>query len=223
MARSIRIDVGNEIYHVINRANARLPIFFQEDDYQLFQKILQKGKDKFGMRIIAYCLMSNHFHLVLYPRKDGDMQRFMQWITLTHTQHWHIKHKTIGSGHLYQGRYKSFIIEKNDRHLLAVIRYVEHNPLRANMVTKAEDWKFSSISERIGGVNKKIIDKCPISLPENYPSFLNTPLTGKEQDEIRYSVNKGKPYGDIDWSNGMIEKYHLYLTTRNVGRPKNGT
>ncbi len=110
MPRLPRIDVGNEIYHVINRANARLPIFFKEE-----------AKEKYDMRILAYCLMPNHFHLILYPHKDNDLQKFMQWTTLTHTQRWHIKNKTVGTGHLYQCRYKSFIIEK-DKHLLTIIR-----------------------------------------------------------------------------------------------------
>ncbi|HED37732.1 MAG TPA: hypothetical protein ENI76_05750, partial [Ignavibacteria bacterium] len=111
MPRIPRVDVGGEIYHVINRANARLPIFFQKEDYCLFEEILKKAKDKYGMRILAYCLMPNHFHLVLYPCKDGDLQKFMQWVTLTHTQCWHAKNRTVGTGHLYQGRYKSFLIE----------------------------------------------------------------------------------------------------------------
>jgi len=137
MPRIPRVDIKDEIYHVINRANARLPIFFNEKDYLLFDSILVEGKTKFDMRILAYCLMPNHFHLVLWPMEDGDLQRFMQWVTLTHTQRWHSQNKTIGTGHLYQGRYKSFLIQK-DNHLLSAIRYVERNPLRAKLVTKAE-------------------------------------------------------------------------------------
>ena len=85
MGRAQRIDIGNYCYHVVNRANARLPIFFKEEDYKMFEMILEEAKEKFDMRILAYELMPNHFHLVLYPKVDGDLQKFMQWITLTHT------------------------------------------------------------------------------------------------------------------------------------------
>lgn len=120
MGRAIRTDIGNYCYHIINRANARMPIFFEEQDYILFEKVLEEAKEKCDMRILAYCLMPNHFHIVLYPKNDGDLGTFMQWLTLTHTQRWHQQKHTKGTGHLYQGRYKSFIIE-SDNHLLSVM------------------------------------------------------------------------------------------------------
>ncbi len=86
MPRVHRVDIKEEIYHIINRANARLPIFFNEEDYVLFELIFEQAKERFDMRILAYCLMPNHFHLVLWPKEDDDLQKFMQWITLTHTQ-----------------------------------------------------------------------------------------------------------------------------------------
>jgi putative transposase len=221
MARLPRVDVGGEIYHIINRANARLPIFFKEEDYLLFESILEEAKEKYYMRILAYCLMPNHFHLVLHSKKDGDIQKFMQWVTLTHTQRWHIQNGTVGSGHLYQGRYKSFIIEK-DKHLLSVIRYVERNPLRAKLVKKAENWKFSSLSKYLSQ-KTKLLSTWPIDKPENYLSFVNIPLNEKEEYNIRYSVNRGKPYGSDKWSIKKIKQYDLIATTRDKGRPRKGT
>jgi putative transposase len=194
MPRLPRVDVGNEIYHVINRANARLPIFFEEEDFKLFESILEEAKQKYEMRILAYCLMPNHFHLVLQPYNDGDLQKFMQWVTLTHTQRWHTKNKTIGTGHLYQGRYKSFMIE-GDSHLLTVIRYVERNPLRAKLVRKAENWDFSSLSKRLKKMTKTLLSPWPISEPKDYLDFVNTPMTAGEIESVRYSVNRGKPFG----------------------------
>ncbi len=221
MARSVRVDVGDEVYHILNRANARLPIFFDENDYKLFENILQDGKEKYGMRIIAYCLMPNHFHLVLYPKKEGDLGKFMQWVTLTHTQRWHIKNKTIGSGHLYQGRYKSFLIEK-DKHLLTAIRYIERNPLRADLVQRAEDWNYSSLSKRLSNRNN-FLDRWPIEEPQDYLSFVNMPIYKHEQEALRLSIQKGKPYGSNTWSNHAIQRHNLIATTRNRGRPRNGT
>ena len=222
MPRTARVNVGEEFYHVINRANGRLKIFFQPADFILFEGILEKAKNKYDMRIIAYCLMPNHFHLVLHPRHDGDMSKFMQWITLTHTQRWHMKNGTTGTGHLYQGRYKSFLIE-GDRHLLSVIRYVERNPLRAGLVSTSDEWEFSSLSKRISGKRQGLLDEWPIEEPDDYLSFVNDFADKIEEEMIRYSVNRGKPFGGNPWSNEKIQKYGLEATVRNRGRQIKGT
>ncbi len=99
------------------------------------------------MRLLAYCLMPNHFHLLLWPREDGDLSQFMRWLTVTHTQRWHAHHRTAGTGHLYQGRFKSFPVESDDN-FLTVCRYVERNAVRANLVERAEDWRWGSLSAR---------------------------------------------------------------------------
>lgn len=224
MPRISRIDFRNYCYHVINRANARLPIFFGEEDYILFEKVLREAQEKFSMRILAYILMPNHFHLVVYPLHDGDMGKFMQWLTLTHTQRWHQAKKTKGTGHLYQGRYKSFIIEEGN-HLLAVIRYVERNALRAKIVKKAENWKFCSLWRRLYGSDeqKNILSAWPFPEPHDYLLFVNTPQTKEEEENIRKSVTRGKPYGSDEWSSKMIRKFGLESTVRTLGRPKKGT
>src|SRR3989344_5542278 len=226
MPRVLRVDIGNQIYHVLNRANARLPIFFKEQDYQLFENILENGREKFDMRILAYCLMPNHFHLVLQPKEDGGLQRFMQWATLTHTQRWHSQNKTIGSGHLYQGRYKSFIIQE-DNHLLAVIRYVERNPLRVNIVKQAEDWRFSSLYSRMFPkefkMHKRILSDLPIDMPKDYLAFVNQPQTNEEIAAIRYSVNRGRPFGNCEWADKIIKAFGLESTVRSRGRQIKGT
>lgn len=216
MGRVPRVDVGEEVYHVINRANARMQIFFKEEEYQLLEQILQDGVEKYNMRILAYCIMPNHFHLVLHPRNDGDLQRFMQWVTLTHTQRWHAQHKSIGTGHLYQGRYKSFLIEQ-DSHLLTVLRYVERNPLRAKLVKKLTNWKYSSV------LPKSFLAPWPIPKPNDYLTFVETPLTAVELEAARYSVNRGKPFGTESWTNKMLDRFDLKVTTRDRGRPKKGT
>jgi putative transposase len=221
MGRIPRVDIGGEIFHVINRANARLQIFFNEEDYKLFETILSDGVKKYDMRILAYCIMPNHFHLVVYPKKDGDLQRFMQWLTLTHTQRWHVQNKTIGTGHLYQGRYKSFLIQK-DEHLFTVMRYVERNPLRANLVKKLVNWKYSSFFQRLMG-KQSILSDPPIEVPNNYHELVQIPLTAEELEAARHSVNKGKPFGKEEWTENMISAYKLTITTRERGRPKKGT
>ncbi len=224
MPRTTRTDIGNNLYHVINRANARLQIFFEEKDYILFENILEEAKEKFSMRILAYCLMPNHFHLVLYPRSDGDMSKFMQWLTLTHTQRWHQINNTKGTGHLYQGRYKSFLIQ-GDNHLISVIRYVERNALRAKLVKKAENWSFNSLARRLSrdARKKKLLSVWPIPEPEDYLLFVNTPQSKEEEENIRISVVKGKPFGTDAWTVKMIKKFKLESTVRPPWRPKKGT
>jgi putative transposase len=168
--------------------------------------------------------MPNHFHLVLYPKKDGDLGKFMHWLTLTHTQRWHQSKNTKGTGHLYQGRYKSFIIEE-DKHLLSVIRYVERNALRAKLVRKAENWKFCSLWRKLYGssAQKKLLSERPITEPDNYFSFVNTPQSEEEEEKIRFSVVKGRPYGNDNWSMKIIKKFSLESTVRLPWRPKKGT
>jgi len=224
MPRITRIDIGNHCYHVINRANARLPIFFKEKDYVLFENVLEDAQEKFSMRILAYCLMPNHFHIVLYPWSDGDMSKFMQWLTLTHTQRWHQANNTKGSGHLYQGRYKSFLIQ-DDNHLLSVIRYVERNALRAKLVKKAENWAFGSLARRLSKdtEKKKLLSVWPIPEPSDYLLFVNTPQSKEEEENIKVSLIKGKPFGADVWVMGMIKKFGLETTIRPIGRPKKGT
>ena len=115
---------------VLNRANARMQIFDKERDYDAFERILDEAVGRVKMRLLAYCVMPNHWHLVVWPRREGDLSTFVGWLTLTHTQRWHAHRHSVGSGHVYQGRFKSFLVE-SDEHLGTVCRYVERNALRA--------------------------------------------------------------------------------------------
>ena len=224
MGRAPRVDVGGVIYHVINRANNRSEIFHTDKDYQHFEGLLLEAKEETGMRILAYVLMPNHWHLVLHPSKDGDLARFMHWLTLTHTQQYHAKTKTIGHGHLYQGRYKSFIVEE-DSYLIQLIRYVERNPFRAKFVRLAENWQWGSAWRRYHATpkDKRLLDTLPVDLPRGYRSWLNEREDNETLEQIRTSVNKGTPYGTMKWVEKMVGKFDLRLTTRTRGRPRKGT
>jgi putative transposase len=135
------------VYHVLNRANGRQTLFTQEADYTAFERVLAEAVQRVDMRLLAYCIMPNHWHLVLWPRGDGDVSRCIGWLTLTHTQRWHAYHHTTGAGHLYQGRFKSFPVQ-TDAHFLTVCRYVERNPVRAGLVLRAECWRWGSLWQR---------------------------------------------------------------------------
>lgn len=223
MPRVERVDVGNYVYHIINRANARVQIFDTEKDYQLFESILEKAIEKYDMRILAYCIMPNHWHLVLYPKHDDELKVFMGWLTNTHTRRWHTVKGTTGQGHLYQGRYKSFLVQK-DAHLLTLIRYVERNAKRANLVKRAEDWRWSSVWRREKGTlrQKKLLAAWPAKKPQDYLTWLNKAQTEAEETAIRKSIAKGNPYGGGAWAANVTKKFGLEQTLRGVGRPKKG-
>ena len=132
------------IFHAHNRGNARDRIFDDDADYAAFERVLAEVPSELPVRILAYCLMPNHWHLILWPLRDGCLGRFRQRVTTTHVRRWHLHRDTVRAGHLYQGTYKSFPIEEGD-HLSAVPRYVERNPVRPTMVKRAEDWKSGSL------------------------------------------------------------------------------
>ena len=165
--------------------------------------------------------MPNHWHLILSPRNDGDLGIFMHHLTNKHTRQVHVSTGTIGNGHLYQGRYKSFLVEK-DNYLLALIKYVERNAVRAKLVRHCEDWKWGSAWRRIHGTadQKKLLDLIPIELPNDYLKWINATESLIELSSIRHSVNKGVPYGREKWVATMATKFHLETTLRPAGRPK---
>ena len=110
MGRPRRTTPGDLVYHVLNRGNGRMRLFEQADDYAAFERVLAEGCQQTPMRVVAYCPMPNHWHLVLWPPRDGAVSRFMRWVTLAHTKRWHGYRHTAGTGHVYQGRFKSFVI-----------------------------------------------------------------------------------------------------------------
>ena len=221
MPRMPRVAIGDTVYHVINRANGRATIFHNENDYQHFESLLKEGVELIGMRLLAYAIMPNHWHLVLYPKNDGDMSEFMRWITTTHVRQRRVKTKSVGSGHLYQGAYKSFPIEE-DKHLTTVIRYVEQNALRAQLVKRAEVWQWSSLFRRRRGnkEDQRLLAKLPTTLPSNYLQSVNTILNKDDLEEIHSTIKKSAPYGSEKWKKWMIEEHDMLSTQREPGRPR---
>lgn len=224
MGRIARVDVGDMVYHVLNRANNRQVIFNKGEDYKNFENLMVEVLDFCPMRILAYCLMPNHWHLVLFPKQNGDMVPFMQRLTLTHTQRWHAQTKTRGYGHLYQGRYKSFLVEKDD-YFLQLVRYVERNPKRAALVEKAENWPWSSLYKRIHGTEeqKKILSPWPMDTPDDYLERINQAQPKEEVENIRRAIKRNKPYGSDIWTSKIIKGFGLETTLRDPWRPKKST
>ena len=139
MPRTRRVCLANEVFHVLNRAVARMTIFERPADYDAFLRVLDETWAEVPLPILAFSAMPNHWHFVVRPTSDGQVSEFFRRLTVTHTMRWHAHDRTGGTGHLYQGRFKSFPVQ-DDEHLLTVMRYVERNALRANLVERAEDF-----------------------------------------------------------------------------------
>jgi REP element-mobilizing transposase RayT len=133
MPRIPRGESSEGIYHIINRGNMRMQVFNDAEDYEYFLSLLEQGAKKESVSVHAYCLMPNHFHLLLSPKQEGSLSRMMQWVMTSHVRYYHRKNKT--SGHVWQGRYKSFIVQQDDYYAV-VMKYVEASALRTKLVKK---------------------------------------------------------------------------------------
>ncbi len=222
MPRTIRKTLGGCLYHVLNRANGRLKIFKKRDDFLAFERILGQAQERFDMRICGYCLMGNHWHLLLWPRSDGDLSAFMQWLTVTHTMRYHSSHGTAGMGHIYQGRYKSFPVQEGT-HYQNVLRYIEANSIRAKLVAAADEFEWSSYRFHTGQPQEEkqlMISHGPQELPENWPSLVNKAMPKSDVADICNSIKRGAPLGDDQWRLQIAAELNLQSTLNPRGRPK---
>ena len=218
MPRRLRIGTAGFVYHVLNRATKRVPLFESESDYAAFEQLLFDAKQRAAVRLLAYCLMPNHWHLILCPQQDGDLSRFMHWLTVTHAQRWHALHQTSGTGGVYQGRFKAIPVQ-SDHHYLIACRYVERNPLRANLVGDARAWRWSSLWRRINFYDAELLDEWPISRPPDWVDCVNQPQTEGELEAIRQAISRGAPLGDTDWRRETARSLSLESSLRPKGRP----
>jgi putative transposase len=222
MPRTSRIAPGGFVFHVLNRANGRAPIFEQPVDYQAFERVIARTSQYVPMRILAYCVMPNHWHFVLWPHDDGDLADFVHRLTTTHVRRWHLHRHSVGAGHLYQGTFKSFPVQ-TDEHLLTVVRYVDRNPVRAGLVERAESWPWGSLQARMrrgqSSGTPELTD-WPIARPKGWVEWVNKPLSGAELEACRLSVNRGRPFGAATWQARIARQLGLGATLRPRGRPR---
>jgi REP-associated tyrosine transposase len=190
MPRVARSLIDNEIYHVLNRGNAKQTVFDNDTDYAEFIKLLSLAKAEHPISILGYSLMPNHFHLVVRPSRAESLSWFMRWLLTSHVRRHHQRKGT--SGHVWQGRYKSFRI-KDDGHLLMVMRYVERNPVRAALVEHAVDWPWSSHREALGASGASLLDSPPFELPKAWAQYVDSPLNDMQLEWIRSSINWQNP------------------------------
>lgn len=220
MPRRPRIATAGIVFHVLNRRVGRQTLFESDRDYRAFEEVLEEAVARSGIRLLSYCLMPNHWHLLMWPNRDDQLSETMRWLTVTHTQRHHARHRTAGTGPLYQGRFKSFPVEE-DEHFLTVARYVERNALQANLVANAEDWPWCSLwrRQRSNTRERALLSNWPMPRPGNWTEYVNREQTPKELEKLRTAVRRGSPFGSSSWQSTMAKRLSLEFTLRPRGRP----
>lgn len=202
MPRALRPLGDGLVYHAMNRGNNRAAIFFAARDYLTFLKSLAQTQKRYPFQLFGYCLMTNHFHLLLRPEPGQSISRIMQSLSVAHTWHYHKAQGTVG--HIWQGRFKSPVIEE-DNHALVVLRYVEGNPLRAGMVSDLASYPWSSYRVHGMGASDPLLTPLPVwaTLAKDevkrqayWREWLHTPLSEAEFSAVRRSVLSGRPFAD---------------------------
>ncbi len=226
MPRPLRpIDEGL-IYHVINRGNSRQKVFQKAGDFEAFLNALADLKERKPFALYGYCLLNSHFHLLLRPLAGTSISRIMQSLPISHTERYHKHHRS--SGHVWQGRFKSPVIQ-NDEHLLTVLRYIEANPLRAKIVVRAEEYPWSSYRAHGLGEPNELLDRLtPYEQLSPYAAVrqrkwaekVHRPLADSTLAAIRRSNESGRPFGDPKWVTRLAAKLNLDLTIHPRGRPR---
>lgn len=203
MPRKARHAPGGVIYHVLNRAAGQATLFRGRRDFQAFQQCLCRTIGADPIHVLAYCVMSNHWHLVLWPERDGQLARFMLRLTVAHARRWLIHRGQIGSGHLYQGRYKSFAIQDGP-HLSTVCRYVERNPVRAGVAKSSGDWPWGSAGqENLPAELRVQLQKHRHLARPDWRAWVDRPQTAAEEAALARCIREGRPFGDDKWLKRM--------------------
>jgi putative transposase len=217
MPRTARASVGGICYHVVNRGNNRAKVFHKPEDLSAFVTTIADACEYRPMRVLSYCVMPNHFHLVLWPLHDLDLSRWMQWLLSAQVRRYHRDHG--GSGHVWEGRFRCFPIQP-DHHLLSVMRYVESNPVRAKLAKRAENWRWSSLGYGPDRIQLFKPAPAPIKRGRNWLEKVNTPFPPAELQRIRQSVNRGTPLGTDPWVQETAALLGLESSMRPRGRPR---
>lgn len=216
----------------MNRGVGRMTLFDKPGDFEAFERVMVETRLRSpSVDLLAYCLMPNHWHLVLRPTRGGALSEFMRLLTVTHTQRWHAHRRSAGTGPVYQGRFKCFPVE-SDGYFRVATRYVERNALRAGLVKRAQDWAWSSLSARRRGKDDELRALLspwplpagtavgPLGEPADWLRTANRPQTQAELDAVRRSVVRGRPLGDSRWVERTAARLGLAQTLRPRGRPR---
>ena len=217
MARPPRIIAANECYHVLNRGNQKARVFHNAADYSAFLAYIREAQERIDVPLLALCLMPNHVHFVVRPKRDGDLASWISWLFTTHVRRHHRDRGT--TGRLWQGRFKSCLIQQ-DQHLLTVLRYVERNALAAKLVARAEDWSWGSLNWREAQDAPVVLAPAPVDLPKWWTEFVNQPMTSAELQAVRESVYRQRPFGAPEWVDSAARNSGMEQSLVPIGRPR---
>lgn len=189
MPRPNRICPDGVPQHIVNRGNRRSQIFRDALDYLGFLAALTDAADRTTVRLLAFCLMPNHWHLVLWPVRGQEISAYMQVLMNAHIRDLQRRHGTSGTGHVYQGRFKNSGI-LTDRHFLNVCRYIEANPVCAGLVERAEAWEWSSLVRDGPAEGINILSPWPIARPSTWLEDVNRPQGDRALREIKDQMRR---------------------------------
>ena len=226
MPRLPRPTVDGFVYHAINRGNNREVVFHDEEDHRAFLTSLARAKERYPFRLYGYCLMSDHFHLLLGPEPGQSISRILQSITVAHTARYHKQHGS--SGHVWQGRFRSPVIQE-DEHLLVVLRYIEANPIRAGLIARLADYPWSSYQAHGLGQADPLLSAMPVyealgrtaaERRSRWRRKVSSKSSEAELQQIRQSLTTGKPLGTPEWIAAHAKELQVNLNPRPRGRPR---
>jgi len=219
MPRHARISPDGFVHHVINRGDHRETIFHKPPDFAAFLALMTEAACQIRMRILAYCIMRNHFHFLLWPRQGSDLSAYMQLLMNLHIQRYLKHYPPASRGHIYQGRYRNVIVQ-NGAGLLTVARYIEANPIAAGLVRRAEDYKWSSASRLASRPGRPALEPGVIDRSKEWRRFVNEPVSAESFEDLEGCIRKGTPIGDPEWRARVVAEHGLIHTTRDRGRPR---
>jgi len=219
MPRIARIVGIGYPHHIIQRGNNRQDIFFDQEDRRLYLKWLEKYSLECSCTVHAYCLMKNHVHLLVVPKNNSSLAKTMQKLSLRFTQHINKKYKR--TGRLWECRFYSALVDK-ESYLWSVGRYIERNPVRAKIISKPDEYQWSSAKANASGKRMGFIKSIweDDTEREGYIAFLNNPDKEDEIEVIKKSTISGKPIGSKEFLNQMLETLGVTINTRSKGRPR---
>lgn len=217
MARIARVVAAKYPHHITQRGNRRQDTFFCADDYLYYIETMSEWCERRGVEIWAYCLMPNHVHLIAVPETEEGLRRTIGETHRRYTRQINFREKW--KGHLWQGRFSSFVMD--EQYLLAVARYIELNPVKAKLVKRPGQYKWSSAKAHLTAKDDGLVRVKPLlKLIEDWNEFLSSGYTNEEESLLRRHEQTGRPLGSIQFIKRLENKLGRILVPRKGGRPK---